>query len=315
MACDNDENNSSSDDEIIQAYLLENELTDSTSRDDSGIYYQVLVENISGERATTGDVLGIYYSANALNEQDFDAHTNNGTNLPMKLQYNTKSIFPIGLEDCLGLMKTGEKAIFYIPSVLAFGDLKDVSSIIPDGSVIRMTIELDTIQTEADILVEETELIENFIVDNRLNDLVNVPLDSVQLLPSGVYYKSTVAGNNNDSLLVGELVDIRYLLYYLEGYPGTAIDGTGNSGGFLFPFQQDVVVRGLDAGLDVMKINEQALLMIPSHLGYGASAFVIPQYRKDYFVENEVIPEYTSVVAPYKILVFNVHLLNTPIVN
>ncbi|WP_139281013.1 FKBP-type peptidyl-prolyl cis-trans isomerase [Reichenbachiella agariperforans] len=318
---------------IILDYLQENDLSDSTQKDESGIYYQIITENRSGISASTGDVLSIYYTAQAVDNQPYDAVTNNGSNEPVKMQFNTGSIFPVGLDISLGLMEEGDTAIFYIPTSLAYEGLDELSSIIPANSVIIMTVELVGIQSETEQDSEETLMIEAFISEQKLDSAIidstmiggvwvrdttmYLPVDSVELLPSGVYYKRTEEGQSNQTVNAGELADIQYLAYKMESYAsGSSFDGTTGSDFFSFPLNDQAVITGLDAGVDVMEREERALLIMPSRTAYGASAFVTPRNRKDYLVEKDVIPTYASKVSPYQILVFEVELLQPqPIVN
>ncbi|PIB35257.1 hypothetical protein BFP72_07530 [Reichenbachiella sp. 5M10] len=315
FGCGGDEEESSTDqaylDEVaIQTYLEENGLTDVTERDDSGIYYQITTANPSGQGPRTSDVLSIYYIANALNEQPFDAVINDGTNAPVKLQHYSNSVYPIGLDRCLDLIKEGETAIFYIPSELAYGDMEDLSSIIPPNSVIVMEVELSDIQSEDEVLAAQTLDIEQFITFNNLNDTAASPVDSVVLLSSGVYYKRTQRGIADSVLTQGEETDIKYLAYSLANYPnGTPLDGTASNEVFTFAFNEGEVIAGLDAGLVEMERGEHALLIMPSRNAYGQSAFVIPRNRKTFLVEQDVIPEYASKVSPYQVLVFDLELL------
>lgn len=374
ISCDSDEEGSSSiDSEIIESYLIDNELLDSMTIDASGIYYQITEINEGGAAPNTGEVLNIYYRAKALNEQYFDANENDGSNQPKRLQYNSGSVFPIGLDLCFGLLREGEQGVFYIPSALAFGDLTDVSSIIPDQSVIVVELELESIQTEDEIAVEEISLIDEFIIDNQLDDSlyveidsvmipidsvwqevtsdtiaittvfdpvsmmdvtidsVMIPLDSVwvqlvsgvipvdtvlfeidsvELLSSGIYYKRLSEGLENIVVNMGELANIQYSLYNLSSYPDVVIDRTLNNEVFTFEHQQDVVVTGLDDGVSVMEKGESAVIIVPSRLGYRGSAFVTPQTEKQYFIDNDVIPDYVNTVGPYEVLVFEIDLLN-----
>lgn len=371
ISCDSEENSSSStDSEIIESYLMENELLDSMTIDASGIYYQITEINESGASPSTGEVLNIYYRAKALNEQYFDEHENDGANQPKKLKYNSGAVFPIGLDVCFSLLKEGEQGVFYIPSDLAFGDLTDISSIIPDQSVIVVELELESIQTEGEIDSEEAIMIEEFIIENDLDDSIYVSIDSVmipidsvweevnsdtiaittvfdpvsmtdvnidsvmipldsvwvqlvsgvipidsvlfevdsvELLSSGIYYKALSEGVVNTVVNTGELASINYNLYTLNSYSNTVIDGALN---FTFEHQQDVVITGLDDAVSVMEKGESALVIIPSRLGYGGSAFVIPQTEKKYLIDNGVIPDYVNTVGPYQVLVFEIDLLN-----
>ncbi|MCV9386087.1 FKBP-type peptidyl-prolyl cis-trans isomerase [Reichenbachiella ulvae] len=300
------------DEEAILTYLEENDLLDVTERDDSGIYYQITNVNESGATPGSGEVLSIYYRANALGQQAFDAWENDGSNEPLKLQFNTNSVYPIGLDQSLALMREKEAAIFYIPSALAFGELEDLSSIIPANSVLVVELELDSIQTEAQVHEEQLAIMDSYVTINQLNDTINYPLDSVDILDSDVYYKKLVAGIADDTLVNGDTAAITYLFYALSSYPGgSPIAGSSNEV-LSFMFNTGTVISGIDDGIDQMEIEEKALLIVPSNRAYGASAFVIPRNRKAYLEENDIIPEYAIQVSPYQILAMEIELVAPP---
>ncbi|MFY0626618.1 MAG: FKBP-type peptidyl-prolyl cis-trans isomerase [Reichenbachiella sp.] len=180
VSCNSDENISSiNEDQLIEDYLTEMELLDSTLRDNSGIYFQILTENPAGATPSASDILGIYYTANVAGGEIFDANENDGTNTASILHYSTGSVIPVGLDTCLSLLKEGEIGVFYIPPSLAYGDLDDLSAEIPSGSVIQMEIELFSVQSEAEVHDQEINLIDQFIVDYNLHDSIWVDIDTV----------------------------------------------------------------------------------------------------------------------------------------
>ena len=61
-----------------------------------------------------------------------------------------------------------------------------------------------------------------------------------------------------------------------------------------------------------MEITEEAILISPSRLAYGPSAFVVPSGSRQYLVDEDVIPQYAARVGSYQTLVFEVELVNVP---
>lgn len=179
IACNSEESINLNEDQQIEDYLKEMELQDSTTRDDSGIYYQIITDNPSGASPSVGDQVGIYFRANAANQEVFDANENDGTNVSSKLQYGTNSVLPVGLDICLSLIKVGETAVFYIPPSLAYGDLTELPSGIPPNSVIQMYIEMESVVPAADVYNQQILDIEQFILDNNLNDSIWATIDTV----------------------------------------------------------------------------------------------------------------------------------------
>ncbi|HPE87560.1 MAG: peptidylprolyl isomerase [Bacteroidia bacterium] len=100
---------------------------------------------------------------------------------------------------------------------------------------------------------------------------------------SGLYYKITGEGTGDPP----ELND-----YVTVHYEGKLLDGTvfdSSYGGTAVTFGLWEVIYGWQEGLQLMHTGEEALFIIPSHLGYGSSV--------------------VSGIPPNSVLVFNVELL------
>lgn len=297
----------------ILSYLEANNLLDSTEEHSSGIFYQV-INSSTDVQVNSGDVVSIFYEANALGEQLFARVGRAQGDDSVKLQYGTNSVFPVGLETGLGLMRRGETFLFYIPAALAYGDMEDLSTIIPPHSVIVLRVEIVNVQSTTQILEEQMMAIDTLISREKLDSLPAHPVDSFFVTSDSLYYKRTALGTPGTYPNSGQTVGIRYQAFKLSAYPdGTAFDAVSGSAVFDFIYGQNQVFQGLDLGIGLMERTEQATLIIPSHLAYGASAFVIaPPDRLDYLVDQNVIPQYAARVSPYEVLVFEVELLDNP---
>lgn len=103
-------------------------------------------------------------------------------------------------------------------------------------------------------------LIQSYIQENGL---------TTEKTESGLYYTITESkGNAKPS--VGDNVQVHYT--------GTLLDGTqfdssvGKGQPFSFPLGQGRVIRGWDEGIALLGKGDKAVLLIPSHLGYGPRA-------------------------------------------
>ncbi|MEQ6118455.1 FKBP-type peptidyl-prolyl cis-trans isomerase [Reichenbachiella sp. MALMAid0571] len=298
------EDQTSIDKALIEAYLTENNIT--ATEDGSGIFYYPVVENPTGAlQQVKGSILSIYYSAKVLNGQVIDEILLSQNEDPYKLKQGVNSIVPVGLDIGLAFMKEGETYTFLIPSGLAYGELT-FSTLIPANSVIEIEVELVLIENEQDQQDIEETLINDYIADKELDDLVKNPTDKVELLPSGVYYKRISEGNEDEVAIKGEQISTTYIASFLDD---AVFDRTSGNDTFDFNFDSKVVMDGLDLGIAEMEKGERALLIIPSAQAYQQSVGVIPSYLSDELVELQVIPEYASKVAPYKVLVFDITLL------
>ncbi len=289
---------------LIESYLLENTIT--ATEDESGIFYYPVVENPSGDiQQVSGSILSIYYSAKVLNGQVIDEILLSQNEDPYKLKQGVNSIVPVGLDIGLAYMKEGETYTFLIPSGLAYGELT-FSTLIPAHSVIEIVVELVAIENEQNQQDNEEILIDDYIATKELNDSIKNPLNKVEVLTSGVYYKRISEGNEDQVALKGELISTTYTASFLDD---TVFDRISGNDTFDFNFDSKIVMDGLDLGIAEMEKGERALLIIPSAQAYQQSVGVIPSYLSDELVELQVIPEYASKVDPYKVLVFDITLL------
>lgn len=301
---DSGEEQATIDDELINTYLTDNNIT--ATQDASGIYYYPVLENPSGDiQQVSGSILSIYYSASVLNGQVIDEVLAAQGEDPYKLKQGVNSIVPVGLDIGLAFMKEGETYSFLIPSALAYGELS-FSTLIPAHSVIQIEVELVKIENELDQTSNEQTLIEDYIADKELDDVVKNPTDEVELLPSGVYYKRVSEGNDGENPVKGQVVSTRYTASFLDDEVFDRITGNDT---FDYSFDSGIVINGLDLGLAEMEKGERALIIIPSAHAYKESVGVVPSYLSDELVELKVIPEYATKIDPFKVLVFDITLL------
>ncbi|MEO9966964.1 MAG: FKBP-type peptidyl-prolyl cis-trans isomerase [Reichenbachiella sp.] len=290
----------------IEEFLTENEIV--AIADGSGIHYSIIDTVLTGAPAA-GSILSIYYSARILNGSAYDENTRSNSNDSVKLKQGVGAVYPVGLDVGLGLMREGETFKFYIPSSLAYGDYS-FSSLIPENSILEIEIELAAVQNEADILSEQLTAIDAYILDEALNNTTINPLDSIEYLAAEqIYYKRMVAGTADDTLRQNDFATISYI--------GTNLlkeefDRRPSAEPLTYTFGANAIIVGLDDGVSAMERGETALIILPSHKAYGESAFVIPSYRKQDFVDLEIIPQYAAKVAPYEVLIFETSLLNNP---
>ena len=294
------------DQELIETYLIDNDSL--ASAHESGIYYTIL-DTVPTGQATNGQILSIFYSAKVLNGSDFDIVDRIGGDDSVKLKQGVNAVYPVGLDIGLGLMKEGEKFRFYIPSTLAYGTYS-FSSLIPENSIIVIEVEVAAVQNEDDVIAEQLLAIDNYILKENLNDTIAHPIDSVEFLETEqIYYKRITEGTENDTLVRNDVSTISYIGRRLDG---NEFDRRTNAQPLTYVFGINAIITGLDQGIGEMERGETALIILPSHKAYGESAFVIPSYRKQDFVDLEIIPLYAAKVAPYEILLFETSLLNNP---
>ncbi len=292
------------DTDSIETYLERNALT--ATQHESGIFYYPVTENPTGNtQQTNGSILSIYYTAKVMDGVVIDEVLASQGEDPYRLKQGVNSIVPVGLDTGLSLMREGEKYVFLIPSPLAYGELT-FSTLIPAHAIIEIEVELVKIENESDVAANEEMLIDQYIIDNELNDRDKNPKDSVKLLPTGVYYKRVTEAAALQKPFDGEEISVTYTAEYLDG---TVFDRVTGNDTFDFAFNIAAVFSGLDLGLAAMDHGEKALLIIPSAHGYQQSVGIVPSFLADKLVELKVIPEYATKVSPYQVLVFDITLL------
>ena len=118
-----------------EQFLAENGKKENVKTTASGLQYVVEKEG-TGAQPTAEDEGAVHYTGKLLNGQVFDSSVNRGE--PATFPLNR--VIP-GWTEGLQLMKAGGKAVFYIPSALAYGSAGAPPMIGPDADLI-FTVEL-----------------------------------------------------------------------------------------------------------------------------------------------------------------------------
>ena len=118
-----------------EQFLAENGKKENVKTTASGLQYVVEKEG-TGAQPTAEDEVTVHYTGKLLNGQVFDSSVSRGE--PASFPLNR--VIP-GWTEGLQLMKAGGKAVFYIPSALAYGSAGAPPMIGPDADLI-FTVEL-----------------------------------------------------------------------------------------------------------------------------------------------------------------------------
>lgn len=105
----------------------------------SGIYYLNLKEG-TGKMIEPGDTVLVNYEGRFLNGKFFDSTVRR--NKPFQFVYGTEWQVIEGMEKAIGIMREGEKALFILPSELAFGNRGSTNSIIPPFTSLIFEVEI-----------------------------------------------------------------------------------------------------------------------------------------------------------------------------
>jgi FKBP-type peptidyl-prolyl cis-trans isomerase FkpA len=105
----------------------------------SGMYF-ISTRPGTGKPVEMGDVVLVDYDGKFLNGKFFDSTTKR--NQPFEFVYGTELQVIPGLEEAIGLMREGEKAVVILPSELAWGEKGSSTGIIPPFTSVIYEVEL-----------------------------------------------------------------------------------------------------------------------------------------------------------------------------
>jgi FKBP-type peptidyl-prolyl cis-trans isomerase len=106
---------------------------------ESGLYH-IIAKPGNGKSVAVGDTIILNYEGKFLNGKFFDSTIKR--NEPFGFVYGQEWQVIKGLEEAIGLMTEGEKAIIIVPSELAFGTTGSSTGIIPPFTSIIFEVEL-----------------------------------------------------------------------------------------------------------------------------------------------------------------------------
>lgn len=125
---------------IIKQYLQESKLN--TKPLQNGMYY-IQLRKGNTKTVNLGDTIVVHYEGRFLNGKFFDSTRQR--NEPFQFVYGQQWQVIKGMEDAIGLMHEGEKALFIMPSEIAFGESGSSTGIIPPFTSLIYEVELISI--------------------------------------------------------------------------------------------------------------------------------------------------------------------------
>lgn len=239
----------------IMEYLATNNLN--AEKTSSGLYY-IIEDEGNGESIESSFPLTVEYVGYLLNGDIFDSGI-----IPLS---TLNGVIP-GWQEGIPLFSLGGAGKLIIPSHLGYGE--SGSGPIPSNTVLVFDIKIideDLIKDEEDVEILE------YLLSNNL---------TAQKTATGLYYIVESEGDGEFPSL-SSLVTVEYTGYLLNG---EVFDR-----GTLENFSLSRVISGWQEGIPLFSRNGIGKLIIPSHLGYGASR--------------------TGTIPAYSILVFDIELVN-----
>ena len=256
-SCSDDENNfEPQNEEDILQYINNNNLN--ASKTDSGIYYIINNEG-SGIKPSENSVVNINYKGYFLDGIVFGQSESTIVDISKIIE---------GLKEGIQLLNEGGEGTIIIPSELAYGETG--TNTIPGGAVIIFDIKL----TIADYATQNDTAIQKYISENNL---------TATKTSSGLYYVINEEGTGNQPTSNSN-VTVAYKGYFLNG----SVFDQSDSNGISFGLNQ--VIAGWTEGIPYFKEGGNGILLIPFHLGYGATGI--------------------GTIPGGEVLVFNINLIN-----
>lgn len=246
---------------------------------ESGIEYKFIEQHEECAKPSYGEALVIdvdYY----LYPKDSLLFSSKEVSESFRLEY-IESDYEGSIDEAFGLMALGDSAIFRIDAVDFFNNATDmgVPEYIKEGDKLEFRVRLKEILTQEQIKAEEEDYHNNKVQEelDLISDYLTENEITTQPTESGLYFVEKVKGNGK-KVSAGDSISVSYKGYFING---EVFDSTEKSGKpFNFKVGIGKVIPGWDEGLTYMNQGGEALLIIPSEIGYGFNGYYpyIPPY-------------------------------------
>jgi len=243
------------DDKILREYFEKNHLK--PKKTETGLYYTIVHEG-TGPKAKTGQSATLNYTGKLLDGKAFDSNVDTSFKHPQPYAFQIgKSIK--GFDEGLTLLNKGSKAIFYIPSPLAYGMRENRG--IPSNSILVFDVDVLDIQTPPDYAKIDDSIFNDYFKKNNIK---------ATKTKSGMYYVIKQKGLGPTA---------KPEKHVTMNYTGKLLDGTvfdsntdpkfNHVSPFTFQLGVGQVIKGWDEGVQLLQMGSKATFFIPSELAYG----------------------------------------------
>jgi FKBP-type peptidyl-prolyl cis-trans isomerase len=278
---------------IIEDHLQRNGLT--ATRDNSGIYYQVISANPEGQAVEADDVVFVKYWMSSLAGAHIDSlDTSLNPDTAVVFQHSNAALYPQGINQGIRLMNEGERFRLYLPSYLAFGAFS-YKTLLPAESILVTDIEVTEVTNREVILQKEEAQFQDYIEEQAL--------DGVEKQANGIYYQLMQAGEGKEAK-AGNTVKLHYKGYYLDGEVFDETKSDQPAEVYLGSSSQRLI-EGFEEALKLMKEGEKARIMVPSDMAYGSGIQVIPSRVRSEFLKAMNLRD----IEPFQPMIFEIEVL------
>lgn len=215
-------------------------------------------------------------------ELDFEAFLLDGQSIGSTFGQDEKFSFVLGegyvisgWEEIVPKMHLGERVRAYIPFEMAYGEhsvpgIPPYANLVYDIKLLKITtaeeMQRQAEQEQKKMKTESELAFARFVEENKITECTK----------SGLYYVKSVL-TEGPTPTIGMTARITFKASYLDGTPLGSSEELG--GHYDIPFGQGTVLRGLEEGVGLMHVGEQARFVLPYPLAYGAKAYgSIPAY-------------------------------------
>ena len=122
---------------LLQEYLKKNNII--AERTPNGVYYQILKKG-NGVLNVVGEKVNVYYTGKFLDGAVFDTNPVGSGRPPFSFVLGGMEVI-MGWDEGLAFLRKGDKAVLYIPSVLAYGE-DGAGQVIPPNTCLIFEVEI-----------------------------------------------------------------------------------------------------------------------------------------------------------------------------
>jgi FKBP-type peptidyl-prolyl cis-trans isomerase FkpA len=258
---------------IIALFACGNAADRGFKKTDSGLRYK-FHEQGGGEKAQLYDILKMQMVYRLQDSILFDTRMNE---IPMFLEL-AEPEYPGDIYEAFAMLSVGDSATFIVDAAdffLMTVGMFELPPPVEEGDLLYFDVRLIAALDEEGFMAEQQQIMENqmrsneqraFDEDGLREDFLREMNITVQPLESGLYYIEKEKGDG-PKVTPGSTVFVHYEGRLLDG---TVFDSSYQRGEPLdFVVGTGQVIPGWDEGISRMHVGGKAMLVIPSHLGYG----------------------------------------------
>lgn len=235
------------DQDTLQSYFKKNEINDLASTP-GGVQY-VIHKDGKGENAIAGQDVSVHYIGRLLDGSEFDNSFKRME--PFEFVLGEGHVID-GWEEVIPFLNEGDSATIYLPSGLAYGE-RGAGGVIPPNAILIFDILIEGISNKTIKKAEDQKIIKAHIQQNNLSAFRS---------SGGIFYEISKQGTGSMAAS-GARVLVRYSISDLEGNSFVKNESVDTPAGDGLPF------KGLDEAIRLIPAGSEAILYIPSTLGYG----------------------------------------------